>query len=81
MNFLLRLENLPFSEWLHESNSIWAFPMFLFMHTLGTTLIAGAGAVIDLACMGFWPKVPLKPLGRLYPLPWTGKWINVGTWL
>jgi len=53
--------------------------MFLFMHALGMTLIAGVSAVIDLACLGFWPKIPLKPLGRLYPLLWTGFWINAVT--
>jgi hypothetical protein len=79
MEFLLKLENLAFSEWLHESNSIFAFPMFLFMHALGMSMIAGVSAVIDLACLGFWPRMPVKPLGRLYPLLWAGFWINVVT--
>ena len=79
MDFLLKLENLPFCDWLHESNSIWAFPMFLFMHTLGMSMIAGISAVIDLACLGFWPRIPVKPLERLYPLLWVGFWINVVT--
>lgn len=81
MDFLMKLENLPFSEWLHESNSIFAFPMFLFLHTLGMSMIAGVSAVIDLACLGFWPRISVKPLGRLYPLLWTGFWINVATGL
>jgi hypothetical protein len=53
--------------------------MFLFFHTLGMSLIAGISAVIDLAFLGFWPKVPLKPLERLYPVMWTGFWINAVT--
>lgn len=76
MDFLSRLEQLPFCLWVRGSNSIWAFPMFLFMHALGMSMIAGVSAVIDLAFLGFWPKVPIKPLERLYPLMWTGLGIN-----
>jgi hypothetical protein len=78
-DFLLRLEQLPFCVWLHESSSIWAFPMFLFMHTLGMSMIAGVSAVIDLVFLGFWPRMPVKPLERLYPLMWAGFWINAVT--
>jgi hypothetical protein len=79
MSFLTKLENLPFCVWLHESSSIWAFPMFLFMHTLGMSMIAGVSAVIDIVFLGVWPKVPVRPLERLYPLMWTGFWINAVT--
>ena len=53
--------------------------MFLFMHTLGMSMIAGVSAVIDIAILGFWPRIPVKPLERLYPLMWTGFWINAVT--
>ncbi len=79
MDFLTRLENLRFCVWLHESSSIWAFPMFLFMHTLGMSMIAGVSAVIDIALLGFWPKMPIRPLEQLYPLMWGGFWINAVT--
>jgi len=79
MNFLLWLESLKFCVWVRESDSIWAFPMFLFMHTLGMSMIAGVGAVVDIAIFGFWPRIPIKPLERLYPVMWTGFWINAVT--
>jgi hypothetical protein len=79
MHFLLWLEQLRFSIWVRESDSIWAFPMFLFMHTLGMSMIAGVSAVVDIAIFGFWPRIPLKPLERLYPVMWTGFWINAVT--
>jgi hypothetical protein len=79
MSFLLWLEHLRFSIWVRESDSIWAFPMFLFMHTLGMSMIAGVSAVVDLAILGFWPSIPVKPLERLYPVMWTGFWINAVT--
>jgi len=53
--------------------------MFLFMHTLGMSMIAGVSAVVDLGILGFWPRIPIKPLERLYPLMWTGFWINAVT--
>ena len=53
MNFLLRIEHLPFCVWLHESTSIWAFPMVLFIHTLGMSMIAGVSTMLNLAVFGF----------------------------
>ena len=79
MDFLLRIEQLPFCAWVRESSSIWAIPMFLFLHTLGMSMIAGSSVVVDLAFLGFWPKAPLKPLARLFPLMWLGFWINAVT--
>jgi hypothetical protein len=74
------LESLPVSTFIRESNSLWAFPMFLFAHTLGMSIVAGGSSLIDLALLGFWPKtMPVKPLERLYPLMWLGFWINLIT--
>ena len=53
--------------------------MLLFAHTFGMSLIAGVSATIDLAFLGFWPKISLKPLEKLYPVMWAGFWINAVT--
>jgi hypothetical protein len=80
MNFLNTLENFPFSIWVRESSSIWAFPTFLVMHTIGMAIVAGLSAMTSMALLGFWPKrLPLSPLERLYPLIWFGFWINLVT--
>jgi len=74
------LESLSVSVFIRESNSLWAFPMFLFAHTLGMSIVAGGSSLIDLAVLGLWPKsIPLKPLERLYPLMWAGFWVNLIT--
>ena len=44
-DFFATLENLQFSTWLRESNSIWAYPTMLTLHTIGLALLAGADAV------------------------------------
>lgn len=80
MHFLSWIESWTFCTWVRESGSVWSEPMFLFFHTLGMCLIAGVSAVIDLSFLGFWPKmVSVKPLERLYPVMWTGFWINAVT--
>src|SRR4051812_8452545 len=79
MEFLKALEEIPFSIWVRESGSIWAFPTFLFLHTLGMSIVAGGSAAIALVLLGVWPKAPVKPLGRLFPLIWWGFALNATT--
>ena len=66
--FFSWLENLGFSSWVRESDSLLAFPTFLFMHTLGMSLVAGGAAIIDFALLGMWPKTPIRPLVKMYPV-------------
>jgi len=74
------LESLPLSTFIRQSNSLWAFPMFLFAHTLGMSIVAGGASMIDLALLGCWPRsAPVKPLERLYPAIWAGFWVNLIT--
>jgi hypothetical protein len=79
VEFFAWLEQTRFSVWVRESDSIWAFPMFLFMHTLGMSIVAGGAAVIDFALLGLWPDVSLRPLARLYPVLYWGFAINAIT--
>src|SRR5580692_159651 len=79
MDFLGSLERMKFSVWVMQSNSPWSFPTFLFLHTLGMSIVAGLSAMIDLVLLGFWPRMPVKPLVRLYPLMWFGFGINAVT--
>jgi hypothetical protein len=77
---LLWIERLSFSTWLRESGSLWAFPMFLYLHTLGMSILAGSAAIISFALLGLWPNgVPLKPLERFYPVFWFGFGIEAVT--
>ncbi len=79
MEFLNWLESLRFSTWVRDSNSIWAFPMFLFVHTTCMGIVAGGCAVINFRLLGVSPKTPIKSLERMYPAIWTGFWINAVT--
>ena len=79
MNFLNTIEQTAFSAWVRESGSIWAFPTILVAHTIGMALVAGTSVYVALALLGFWPKMPLKPLEKLYPLMWWGFAVNAIT--
>ena len=79
MAFFGWLETQSFSVWVRESGSLWAFPMFLFSHTLGMSIVAGGASIISFALLGLWPKTPIKPLERLYPIMWWAFWLNAFT--
>ena len=79
MNFLETIENLGFSTWVRESPSKLAYPTVLWLHVMGMGVVAGLGAFISLRLLGVSPKIPLKPLERLYPLIWFGFWVNAIT--
>lgn len=74
--FLVSIENLSFSQWVKDAPTIWAFPTILIVHTLGMSIVAGVSAMLSLIVLGFWPAVPIKPFGRVFPLLWIGFWIN-----
>lgn len=76
MKFLVFLENLAFSQWVKEAQTVWAFPMILFVHTFGMAIVAGGSAMISLVVLGFWPAGPIKPFGRMFPWLWVAFGIN-----
>ena len=79
MAFFTWLETLSFSAWVRESGSLWAFPMFLFSHTLGMAMVAGGATLISMALLGMWPKAPIKPMEKFYPVMWGGFYVNLFT--
>jgi hypothetical protein len=79
MAFLEWLQQLPFSVWMNESSSLWAFPMFLFMHTLGMSVVAGGSAAIDFALLGLWPRGSLQSLRNVFPVLMSGFAVNAIT--
>jgi hypothetical protein len=79
IQFMMWVEQLSYSTWVRESNSIWAFPMYLFAHTLGMSIVAGGAAIICMAVLGLWPRTPLKPLARMYPVMMWGFALNMFT--
>ena len=79
MPLLASLEGSGFSTWLLGSDSIWAFPTVLTLHTLGMMVLAGASAALDLRLLGIGGRIPLGSLRPLFPLMWGGFWLNLVT--
>jgi hypothetical protein len=75
--FLHALQNSAFSAWVVGSDSIWAYPMILTMHTVGLGIVVGAAVIVDLRLLGVGPGIPLEEVERLFPIFWVGFFINL----
>ena len=73
------LEGSALSVWLRESTSVWAYPTVLTLHTFGMGLLAGASMAFDLRLLGIARRIPLNALRLLFPLMWSGFWVNAVT--
>src|SRR5437899_11273566 len=79
MQFFAAIERSGFSVWVRESNSLLAYPGFLFLHTLGMGVVAGISALIALRILGCAREVPLADVRKMYPYMWAGFFVNTVT--
>ena len=77
--FFLWLESTPFSVWIRESNSVWAYPAILSAHAIGMGLAAGINAAIALHLLGVGAGIPTRELKRFVPIMWLGFWMNAAS--
>ena len=70
-------------EWLQDTwvghlvaESLWGYPTFETIHTVGMALLIGSLGLIDLRVLGFKPELPLLETQRLLPLAWLGFTLN-----
>ena len=76
---LSALDQSAFSMWLLSSNSIWAYPTVLTLHTFGMMVLVGAALMIDLRLLGFGRGIPLGSMERLFRVMWGAFWLNLIT--
>jgi hypothetical protein len=77
VTLLSTIEYSAFCTWVRESNSLWAYPGILFMHTMGTAMVVGVSAMVDLRVIGFARRqLPMAPLERYFPVIWAGFWVS-----
>ncbi len=72
MEFLTWIEQTGFATYVRESPSYLAFPGFLFLHTLGLSLVVGPSVIVAARILGMARVLPIEPLGRLFPYIWVG---------
>jgi len=79
MDVLLKIQESGFSQWVRESESLFAFAGILLVHTIGMGFVVGVNATMDLRILGFAPAVRLSALDKFFPVLWLGFWINAIT--
>lgn len=79
MSLLASLDHSAFSAWLLGSNSIWAYPTVLTLHTFGMMVLVGAAAMIDVRLLGFGRGIPLGSIQALFPVMWGAFVLNTIT--
>ena len=70
MDYLLWLEETPFSTWMRESGP--AFFSSLIFHSIGMGFVVGVHVAISLRILGFAPRIPLLLMRRFFPVFWVG---------
>jgi len=70
MDFAQALQDSTIAQWIGQSGSLFGYPLFLFLHTLGLATIAGLSAGITFRILGIAPTLRLAPMVRLYPVMW-----------
>lgn len=76
MEFLIQIEQSGLSMWLRESESLWAYPIFISLHTVGLAIVVGFSSAVDLRLLGIAPGTPLAAMRNLFSLAWFGFWVN-----
>jgi hypothetical protein len=68
--FLASIEGSALAVWTRESTSIWAYPTFLTLHTVGLAIVAGVSAVVDVRLLGMARRIPIAALRPLFRIMW-----------
>jgi hypothetical protein len=58
------------------AESLWGYPTFETMHTLGMAMLIGSLGLINLRILGYKPELPLIGVRQLLPLAWIGFTLN-----
>ena len=75
--FLQAIEQSAVSGWIRDSPSLFAFWFIISVHAIGMALLVGTSAVIGLRLLGVATELPLPMLRRLFPLVWSGFWLQL----
>jgi hypothetical protein len=76
MELLEFVEGTGIATWVRESPSIFAYTLVLSLHAIGLSIVVGVSAMVALRVLGRFDGIPLQPMAKLYPLMYTGFWIN-----
>ncbi len=74
---------MGFLEWLQFSpvgnfvaTTLWAYPLFETLHSIGMALLVGALGLVNLRVLGYKVDLPLLGMRELLPIAWLGFTVN-----
>lgn len=70
------IENSAFATFVRESPSLFGYTAVLSLHAIGLAIVVGVSLIVALRLLGSSQDIPLRPLGKLFALMYTGFWIN-----
>ena len=73
------LQDLSVSNWIATDETIWSFPLILFLHSVGMGLTAGVMFVICLRLVGVGRPLPVSSMRMLFRIFWGGFVLNAIT--
>ncbi|PYR69628.1 MAG: hypothetical protein DMF88_05505 [Acidobacteria bacterium] len=67
------------SNWIATDETIWSFPLILFLHSVGMGLTAGVMFIICLRLVGVGRPLPVSSMRMLFRIFWGGFVLNAIT--
>jgi len=78
-SFFEWLQGLSIANWIATDETIWSFPLILFLHSVGMGLTAGVMFMICLRLVGVGRPLPVSSMRMLFKIFWAGFVLNVIT--
>ncbi len=73
------LQGLSIANWIATDETIWSFPLILFLHSVGMGLTAGVMFMICLRLVGVGRPLPVSSMRMLFRIFWGGFVLNAIT--
>jgi len=70
------VESTGIATWVRESETLWAYPVVITLHSMGLAVMVGLSAMIDFRLLGFARGLPLAGMRSLNRWIWIGFWVN-----
>ena len=78
-SFFQWLQDQSISTWIATDETIWSFPLILFLHSVGMGLTAGVMFMICLRLVGVGRPLPVSSMRMLFKIFWAGFVLNAIT--
>ena len=78
-SFFQWLQDQSISTWIATDETIWSFPLILFLHSVGMGLTAGVMFMVCLRLVGVGRPLPVSSMRMLFKVFWAGFVLNAIT--